>query len=30
MAIEGLWTTEIFGRWGWEHRGVLVLRRAAS
>lgn len=26
MPIEGLWTTEIFGLWGWEHRGVLMLR----
>jgi hypothetical protein len=26
MSVEGLWTTEIFGLWGWEHRGVLVLR----
>lgn len=25
MAVDGLWSTEIFGLWGWEHRGVLVL-----
>jgi hypothetical protein len=25
VSVEGLWTTEIFGLWGWEHRGVLVL-----
>ena len=30
MSVEGLWTTEIFGLWGWEHRGVLVLRNGRA
>jgi hypothetical protein len=25
MSVEGLWSSEIFGLWGWEHRGVIIL-----
>ena len=26
MPVEGLWTTEIFGLWGWENRGVIIFK----
>ena len=25
MSIEGIWTTEVYGAFGWENRGVFVL-----
>ena len=27
MSIEGIWTGEIYGAFGWESRGVFVLER---
>ena len=24
MSIEGIWTGEVYGPWGWENRGVFV------
>jgi len=27
MAIDGIWTSEVYGPFGWENHGVLVLER---
>lgn len=27
MSVEGLWTTEFYGLYGWENRGVVVLEK---
>jgi hypothetical protein len=28
MSIEGIWTGEIYGPFGWENRGVFLLERS--
>jgi hypothetical protein len=27
VSVEGLWTTEFYGLYGWENRGVLVMEK---
>lgn len=30
MSIEGLWTSELYGLYGWENSGVLVLEKGRA
>ena len=30
MSIEGVWTTEALGAFGWENRGIIVLEKGRA
>ena len=27
MSVEGIWTSEVYGPFGWENRGVFLLEK---
>lgn len=27
MSVEGIWTTEVYGPFGWDNRGILVFEK---